>query len=227
MTALGLATALVAWAPLWTGLYAAALGRPVAVGGLQFGGAEARFLGLLASGLAALAVALLALVAVSAGALVAFNLMGPMGLPLVGQVPGGVVAAALVWLFGLGGLAWAGARLAFAPAMTLVEARLVIEPAWPAARGRAGAVLVAVLLAHGPTLLALSLVGLFDSFAGLAPFAGGWPRPLAIMGGAAFGILVAFVQAPLTAGALVALHRPGAGAALAAGTQSGATLQPA
>lgn len=227
LAAAGLTLVGIAWAPLWASLFELALHGPgargIGPGGFRFGRAELKLWGLAGGALVGLIGWGLALVAVSAAALVVLHGAGRLDLGPLGPALVGMVAAAAVWIGGLVAAVYAGARLAFLPAGLLSEASLSLEDAWRRTRGRAGGILAVLILTQGPVLLALSLVALLD------PLARAQPPALAFAAGALLGAAVAFVQAPLTAGALVALARPPVSRreAVERRRDSGATLQPA
>jgi hypothetical protein len=206
----GLVVSLLAWAPLWAVLHSLALGgsaaRRVWRGGLQFGWTELRFLVLGGAAVVAATLSLLPLVAISAGVFLVCHGMGQIDLWPFGRLQISFLIAALVWLAGAASLGYAAARLAFSPAATVSRRRLVIAEAWPLTEGRVGAVAAAWILAQGPAVLCLALLALADSLE-LLDNSTRWPMPDAIVAGAILGLIVAFVQAPLTSGVLGLMYR--------------------
>jgi hypothetical protein len=207
-------TVLVVAAPLWAGLYRLELGgaarRGLGPAGLQFGMAEVRLIVLSGAFLGASLFVWLPVVAISALVFVLFRGAGEASLGLLGQVRISFLIVAAIWLAVLGGFAWACARAAFAPAATVGKRRLGVQEAWALGRGRVATVLACWTLAQAPTALALALLGLMDSMQLKDPVAGAlgrWPMVDAAIGGAALGLVVAFVQLPLTVGVLGYLYR--------------------
>jgi hypothetical protein len=207
-------TVLVIAAPLWAGLYRLELGgaarRGLGPAGLQFGMAEIRLIVLSGAFLGATLFVWLPVVAVSALVFVLFRGAGEASLGLLGHVRVSFLIVTAIWLAALGGFAWACARAAFAPVATVGKRRLVAQEAWALGRGRVTTVLAAWTLAQAPAALALALLGLMDSMQLKDPVAGAlgrWPLVDAAVGGAALGLVVAFLQLPLTVGVLGYLYR--------------------
>ena len=211
---IGWVVAAVSAAPLWAGLYRLELGgaacRGLGPAGVQFGMAELR---LIALGLAFLCAALLAwlpVVAVSAIVFVLFRGVGEVALGPLGEVQVSFLVASALWLTALGGFAWACARMAFAPAATIGKRRLVLREAWALGRGRVATVLAAWILAQAPAMLTLALLALVNQMELQDPVWGArsrWPVVDAAAGGLVLGLVVAFVQVPLTVGVLGRLYR--------------------
>ncbi|OYX32484.1 MAG: hypothetical protein B7Y99_08380 [Caulobacterales bacterium 32-69-10] len=207
-------TILVSAAPLWAGLYRLELGgkalRTLGPAGLQFGLAEIRLIVLAAAFVAASAFVWLPVVAVSALIFVLFRFAGAATLAHVGEVQVSFLIVLALWLGVLGVFAWICARCAFAPAATVGKRRLVLREAWDLGRGRTLAVLGGWLLVQAPTVLVVVLLALLDEVARHDPMWGArgrWPLADAAVGGLVLGLVMAFVQAPLTVGVLGYLYR--------------------
>jgi hypothetical protein len=207
-------TILVTAAPLWAGLYRLELGgkalRGLGPAGLQFGLAEIRFIVLAGAFLAASALVWLPVVAVSALIFVLFRFAGAATLAHIGDVQISFLIALAVWVGVLGVYAWICARCAFAPAATVGKRRLVLREAWTLGRGRAGPVLWSWLLAQAPLLLVVVLLALVDQMEMQDLVWGArsrWPLIDAAAAGLVLGVVLSFVQAPLTVGVLGYLYR--------------------
>ena len=211
---IGWTTALASAAPLWAGLYRLELGgaaaRDLGPGGVQFGKAELRLLGLAVAFFAAAALAWLPVVAVSALIFVVFRGLGQVVLGPLGGIQVSFLIVMLVWLAAAGLFGWACARMAFAPAATIGKRRLVVQEAWELGREREKPLFLAWILAQAPALLAVVLLALMDSLEAQAPtwaVRDRWPLTDAAIAGLALGFVVAVIQVPLTVGVLGYLYR--------------------
>jgi hypothetical protein len=206
---LGAVLTLVAAAPLWGGLYRLAAGPygrgGLGLAGLRFGSDELRLIGLALAFLAAAVLGWLPLVFLSALIFVVFHDAGQVMLGPLGGVQVSFLLVAAAWLAALALFVYACARLATAPAASVAERRLVVIEAWAAGRGRVGRTLTAWVLAQGPALLVAAALGAIDSLH-LAEMVVGaglrWPLVDAWAAGLVLGATTAFLQVPMTVGAL-------------------------
>jgi hypothetical protein len=213
LSTIGWATTLMLTGPLVAALLRLRIGgsalRGLGPGGLQLGLAELRLLVIGVAGAGAALLAWLPVVAVSAVVFIAFRPAGMAELPLLGPIRVSFLVAAGVWLAALAGFFYVAARMALALPATVGKRRLVLLEAWSLAEGQAGA-LVGGLLLTGLPLLALGAATLFlDRLAVQDPSWGAmrtWQLPDSIMAGAVLGAVVAFVQLPLSVGALGAVY---------------------
>lgn len=210
----GFWTLLVAAAPLWAGLYRLELGgralRDLGPAGLQFGMAEARLIMLTGAFVGGFSFAWLPLVAISALIFILFRPLGAVGLPHVGDIQISFLIVSVLWLAMLAVFAYGCARCAFAPAASVGKRRLVLREAWDMGRGGAAQVMWSWCLAQAPAFLAVALLAFIDQLQMLHAAWGSaqrWPLGDAALAGLVLGVVVAFVQIPLTVGVLGHLYR--------------------
>jgi hypothetical protein len=210
---LGFLLSLAAWAPLWAALHRLALGGAAAgrvrFFGLQFDRTELRFLGLGLVAVMSLVLMVLPLVGISAAIFILFRPLGLVALGPLGSLQISFLIAATVWLAGVGALAYAGLRFAFAPSATVSKRRIAVLETWPMTADYQRAVGAGWLLAQAPMLLCIALLVVMDAVEmhDRGAFSSRWPLFDAWVGGAILGFTAAFIEAPLTAGVLALLYR--------------------
>lgn len=183
--------------------------RGLGPAGLQLGPAELRLVVLTFAGAGAAMLAWLPVVALSAVVFVAMSGAGMADFPGIGPLRVSFVLAAAVWAAALFLFVYACGRMALAPAATVGKRRLVLVEAWALGKGLTGVLLAALMLASLPTALTLMAAVLLDGIEVVDPVLGvlrTWPVADAAVAGAVFGVVIAFIQAPLFAGVLGAVY---------------------
>jgi hypothetical protein len=176
--------------------------RGLGPAGLQFGMLELRLIGAVAGWIVATLLAWLPIVVAVSAILVAFHGVGEVRIRGLGAVPasfliaGGVVAGAAA-AYGYGFI-----RMLMTLPASVARSRVALAEGWRASAGAEGAVAGGVLFSLAPAALASWAVARLDGLASPQ----GWAWQDATVVGAAFGILMAFVQAPLTLGVLGAVY---------------------
>ncbi len=204
---------LLFYVPLLGALYRLGLGgqayRGLGPGGLQLGGVEWRILAVNAVLGFAVLLIMIPLALLAGLFYVGLRRFGSVNLGPAGPWAWWFLVAVVFATALFAAVAYAGARLSLATALSVERRRTLPFSSWPLTERQGRRIVAAVLLAHLPVIaigLALQAFGWIEPGDVPVGLHGSWPLPQAAGAGLIVGAMLSVVQAPISIGLLTTLY---------------------